>query len=87
MEITEIQAKLKEMLVERLNLPMEPKDILTEDPLFSEEKGPGLDSIDALEIVVGIEEIFGLTIEDGEIAKEQFFSIQTLSEFVKKKLG
>ena len=87
MELKEIQDKLKEMIVQRLNLPMKPSDIITEDALFGENSKPGLDSIDALELVVGMEETFGITIEDGEIVKEQFFSVKTLSEFVSKKLG
>ena len=87
METIEIQSKLKEMIVARLNLPLKPGEIVTEDALFGEASKTALDSIDALELVVGIEEVFGITIEDGEIVKEQFFSVKTLSEFVKKKIG
>ena len=58
----DVAEKIKKIIVERLNLKnVTPKDIEDDMPLFGE--GLGLDSVEALEIVVGLEEVFGVSIE------------------------
>ena len=82
----EIADKLRNMIVERLSLKDGASDISYDQPLFGPEnkQSLGLDSVEALEIVVGIEEIFGVRIENSEGIEKRFYSIATLAEFVKE---
>jgi len=83
MNIEEIKPRLKAMIVERLSLDIAPDEIKDDVPLFSHEnEGLDLDSVEALEIVVGIEQSFDVTVEEGDY-KQEFYSINTLSQFVK----
>jgi acyl carrier protein len=80
----ELRTKLKELLIERLNFEdMSPEDIGDEEPLFGE--GLGLDSIDALEIVVMLESEFGIRIRNETSARENFRSIASLADFVQQR--
>jgi acyl carrier protein len=81
---TEIAEKLKQMIVARLNLKIGAHQIENDQPLFGE--GLGLDSVEALEIVVGIEEVFQVRVEDENTVNE-FYSINTLTEYVSKLLA
>ena len=77
--------EIKELIVRSLNLTdLKPADIGDDDHLFVE--GLGLDSVDALELVVEIEKHFDLTIEDEAIGKEAFASAAALTAFVNEKL-
>ena len=78
-------AKLKELLAKELNLKIKPEDIHDDMPLFGE--GLGLDSLDAVEIVVILKKHLGVTIADSEQAKRVFTSIKTLADFVEEELG
>lgn len=81
---TELRRKLKELLMERLKFEdMTPDDIGDDDPLF--EGGLGLDSIDALEIVVMLETEFGLKIKNESSARESFRSIASLAKLVEER--
>ena len=83
---TALKRKLKELLIERLKFEdMTPEDIGDDEPLF--EGGLGLDSIDALEIVVMLESEFGLKIKNEGAARESFRSIATLAQFVAERTG
>jgi acyl carrier protein len=81
----ETTAKLKELLVKELNLKFRPEEIDDDTPLFGE--GLGLDSLDAVEIVVILKKNLGVTITDSEQAKQVFVSIKTLADFVDAELG
>jgi acyl carrier protein len=87
----EIKDGLKALIVNRLKLTIEPGSIKDEAPLFGaagsndEVGGLSLDSVEALEIVVGIEEKWGVVIEDDSVANE-FFSIDTLGNLVARLL-
>ena len=73
--------RIKRLIVESLNLEgMSPEMIGDETPLFGE--GLGLDSVDALELVVALEKEFGIKIKSQEIGREVFSSVSTLSEFI-----
>ena len=80
--IVEVKERLKKLLVERLKLQVDPAQIDDNAPLFGE--GLGLDSIDALELVVGLEQEFGVQVPDEAVGREAFASINALAEFVVK---
>jgi acyl carrier protein len=84
-ELADLQQELKKLIVESLALEdVRPEDIQTGEPLFVE--GLGLDSIDALEISMVVEERYGVEFgEDPDRNREIFQSVQTLSEFVAAK--
>lgn len=77
----ELIDKLKAEIIQQLNLEdQKPEDIDADAPLFGE--GLGLDSIDALEIMVLLEKNYGIKIEDPKDGKKIFFSIRTLAQFI-----
>jgi acyl carrier protein len=79
-----LQEYLKKMIIETLNLEeVTPEEIDNDAPLFRE--GLGLDSIDALELVVAIEKIFNIIIEDEDVGKRAFASINALARFVQEE--
>ena len=83
MDTTAIEAKLKEMIVERLFLNVAPNDIQTDASLID---AYGVDSVCLLELVVGLEEAFGIVIEDGDFDVRNFISVAALRNFVQSRL-
>jgi len=82
----ELRRKLKELLIERLKFEdMTADDIGDDDPLFA--GGLGLDSIDALEIVVMLESEFGIRVKNETSARDHFRSVATLADFVGQRLA
>jgi acyl carrier protein len=74
---------LKKQIIEALNLEdMEPDEIETDEPLFGD--GLGLDSIDALELIVLLEKEYNIKIENPKDGKEIFKSVRTMAEFIEK---
>jgi acyl carrier protein len=72
------------MIIDVLKLEdLTEKDIETDAPLFKE--GLGLDSIDALELVVAIEKIFNVIIEDEDVGKRAFASVAALASFIQEE--
>lgn len=81
MELLIEELKLK--IIERLNLlEIDPKSIDADDPMFND--GLGLDSIDALELVVIFEKDYGIKVTEIESLGPHFKSLRTLAEFVKE---
>ncbi len=80
----DLKPRLKTILVERLKLERTADSIGDLEPLFGPE-GLGLDSIDALELVIGIEQEFGVRIENEEVGTEALASIEQLAQFVATK--
>ena len=79
--MTDLKLRVKEMIIERLKLEgMTPDQLDDQAPLFGE--GLGLDSIDALELVLGIEQVFGVKIEDEAAGMKAFKSVQALTDFI-----
>ena len=80
-ELAAIRAKLKNLLVSNLNLEgVTPDQIRDDNPLFGE--GLGLDSLDAVEIVVILQRHFGVEIKDMEKGREIFRSVNTVAGYI-----
>lgn len=83
-KLAEIREKLKVLLVDQLSLDdVEPEEIEDDAELFGE--GLGLDSLDAVEIVVMLQRNFGMEVKDMEKSREVFRTISTLAEYVYEK--
>ena len=75
--------ELKKEIIEVLNLEdMKPEDIDENAPLFGE--GLGLDSIDALELIVLMEKNYGIKLQDPSQGKEIFKSVAVMADFIQK---
>lgn len=76
-----MRQKLKELMISELNLEgKSPSDIDDEGPLFGE--GLGLDSLDALQLAMSIEEKFGVRVPEGDEARPIFASVSALSDYI-----
>ena len=81
MSTEELEQNLKKQIVEQLNLnDVKPEEIETDQPLFG--KGLGLDSIDALELIVLLEEKYGLKISQSEDGPKIFHSVATIAKYI-----
>ena len=80
-EVQTTSSRIKQLIVTSLNLDgVKPEMIEDGAPLFGE--GLGLDSVDALELVVALEKEFGIKIKSQELGREVFSSVASLSEFI-----
>lgn len=81
MDVQSIRDKLKRVMIAELNLEGKaPDDIDDGAPLFGE--GLGLDSLDALQLAMAVEENFAVQIPEGDEARPIFASINTLVEHI-----
>ena len=76
---------LKQILVDNCMLKIEPSGITEETPLFGPE-GIGLDSLDALQIIIAVEKKFGVVIGDPATAKDALQSLGVLRDWIIKRL-
>jgi acyl carrier protein len=75
--------KLKKEIIGILNREdITPEDIDAEAPLFGD--GLGLDSIDALEFLVLLEETYGIKIEDPKKGRKIFYSVKTMADYIQE---
>ena len=81
MDTAALKQDIKTLMVENLMLQVRPEEIGDSQPLF----GPGsvgLDSVDALQLVVALDKAYGLKIADSEIARRTLFSVDTMAAAV-----
>ena len=82
--LMDIKERLKKILIEELNLEdLTSEDIEDDAPLFGE--GLGLDSLDAVELVVLLEKHFGVVIKNLDEGREAFQSINVLVSFIEER--
>jgi acyl carrier protein len=82
MQRSDLKREIKQLLVSELNLTgRDPNSIEDDAPLFG-TGGLGLDSLDALQIAMLVEEKFGIRVPEGDEARPIFQSVSSLSEFI-----
>lgn len=85
-DVIDLKERIKAMMVENLMLQVSAEEITDDMPLFG-PGGLGLDSVDALQLVVGLDKNFGVKIPDPGAAKEILQSVNTIAEAVQKKMA
>ena len=81
MTVADVRRQLKELMVSELNLEGKtPDDIDDAAPLFGE--GLGLDSLDALQLAMSIEERFGVRVPEGDEARPIFASVNAIVDHI-----
>ncbi len=80
---TTLKDEIKRMLVEDLMLQIGPEDIGDEQPLFGPD-GIGLDSVDALQLVVALEKHHGLKISDPEVARGVLKNVNSIADAISR---
>ncbi|MEN8257916.1 MAG: phosphopantetheine-binding protein [Thermodesulfobacteriota bacterium] len=80
--MSDLKQEIKELLVRDLRLQTRPEEIGDTDPLFGE--GLGLDSLDAVELVVQVNKNFGVQIKDMTEGQKAFTSVQTLADYIEQ---
>jgi len=81
MPTDDLHEAIKEMMVENLMLKVSKEEIGDDLPLFGPE-GLGLDSIDALELVVSLEKKFGVTVANSEVARQALATVNSIHDYV-----
>jgi acyl carrier protein len=81
-----LKDRIKAMMVENLMLQVTAPEIRDDLPLFG-PGGLGLDSVDALQLVVALDKTFGVKIPDPAAAKQVLHSVNTIADAVQKKLA
>lgn len=79
-----LKQNLKKIMIENLMLQMQPEDIGDDQPLFGAES-LGLDSVDALQIVVALDKNFGVKIPNPEVARQVLQSVNSMAQAVQAK--
>ena len=83
-DTAQLKKRIKEIMVENLMLQVTADEITDNKPLFGPE-GLGLDSVDALQLVVALDKNFGLKIPDPAAAKEVLQSVDTIAAAIEAK--
>ncbi|HLX72255.1 MAG TPA: acyl carrier protein [Verrucomicrobiae bacterium] len=83
-DVNTLKDRIKAMMVENLMLQVTADEITDDMPLFG-PGGLGLDSVDALQLVVGLDKNFGVKIPDPAAAKEILQTVNTIADAVQKK--
>ena len=80
----DLRTQIKQMLVKNLMLQISAEQIGDDVPLFG-PNGVGLDSIDALELAVSMEKVFGVTVPNSEVAGRALRSVNTIHDYILEK--
>jgi acyl carrier protein len=81
----QLKEDLKKQIIEQLNLEeVTPSDIADDSALF-DDSGLGLDSIDALELIVLLEKYHGIQVTNPEEGKEAFKTVSTMADYIRRR--
>jgi len=86
MSSQDLKEQIKDMLITNLMLRVPKEEIENDLPLFGAE-GLGLDSIDALQLVVSMEKTFGVGIPNSEVARVALASVNSIHDYILQQTG
>lgn len=82
-----LEQELRDLIVDSCNIPDAPEEVFADAPLIGPDSPWGLDSLDAVEIVVAVQKAYGVRIGGQETSREVLASLRTLAEFIRKERG
>ena len=77
-----LKMELKRLIVEECDISNDPREIGDEEPLFGSDSKLGLDSIDALQISIAIQNKYGIAITDSKEMRRVMRSVNTFADFI-----
>lgn len=80
--MNELKSRIKKMIVERLFLSVKPEDIADDAPLMETF---GIDSVALFELAVGLEDEFGVSMEDTDFSVDLFRTVNSMAAFLGEK--
>lgn len=87
-EATTLKTEIKQLIIQTLNIKnVTPEQVQDSVPLFSRENALDLDSIDAIELVMAIQEKYQVRIADQNVARNVLESIDSIAEFIIREKG
>ncbi len=82
----DLKIEIKELIIKTLNLTdVNPEQVSNSAPLFAKDNDMGIDSIDALEIIMALQRKYSIRIDDQNLARSVLDSINSIAEFVNKE--
>lgn len=88
MSTEDVQLEIKKIIIDRLDLEdVTINDIETEMALFDDGKGGdslGLDSVESLDLIIGLEQTYGIKIGEGAEIRDHFYSVKTIADYVQE---
>lgn len=84
LDITTLKRELKELIVAECDLDIAADEIKDDDTLFGTESDVGLDSVDALQISIAVQEKYGVVITDSKILRRVMQTISTFADFIQQ---
>ncbi len=79
--LNNVKEKIKVMIKDRLEIDASELDVTDDSPLFDEDAW-GIDSVDVLDLVLGLEQEFGVTVKQDESVQKHFHSLNTLANYI-----
>lgn len=86
-DLSSLERELKDLIVEACNVPDAPEDFCSEAPLIGPDSPLGLDSLDAVEMVVAVQKRFDVRIGAKDTSREVLRSVRVLAEFIIREKG
>ncbi|MCG6969827.1 MAG: phosphopantetheine-binding protein [Gammaproteobacteria bacterium] len=77
-----LKIELKQMIVEESDKDIDPQTITDEEPLFGEESGIQLDSLDAIQLSMAIQKKYGIKVTDSKEARRAFATVNSLADLI-----
>lgn len=81
-ELTSLERELVEMIMQECNVFDEPEDISSDSPIIGDGSPFGLDSLDAVEVVVAVQKKYGIRIGNQKTSRQIFRSLKTLADYI-----
>ena len=84
-DVTSLEAELQDLIVDACNVPDPPAEVDPDAPLIGPDSPLGLDSLDAVEVVVAVQKTYGVRIGGQDTSREVLRSLRVRAEFIRQE--